>query len=334
MDLTNPLLPHLLFGITHPNCDFMSITLCILLLFFDNGPSSNYQEYHSGVMQAEKKLAESAYREALDAYKNVFADYSFLFVRDLKIAAQVAWYVRDTSLAIDYMERGISAGWSRKDIRGNNFLDSLRQTKAYRELDKQYQQLHSQFEADIDQTLREQVHHLFKQDQWRALGALFRIGGKAKDRYAERRFAPQSEEHLKSITTILENHGYPGEQLIRNDFWASTILSHHNSISKEYVLRDTLYHHIRPLLQNAYQRGEISPLELATIDDWYLTVRDGHHKAHYGILNRPSPTEIHYLNGRRSNAGLRSMELRNALIDQEAKTGMNLYTQEGWIQGK
>ncbi len=305
-----------------------------LLLLLQQGLSTNYQEYHQDIRKAEEFLAESAYHQALDKYEAVFADYDFIFVRDLKIATQVAWYVGDTSLAINYMERGISAGWQQKDIRRNECLDALRQTNAYRELDKRYPDLRRQYEASLDQTLRKQVHRLFKQDQWKALGVLLRIGRKAKDRYAERRFAPQSEDHLETLSTILETHGYPGEQLIGNNYWGETILSHHNSISEEYVLQDTLYRHLRPSLKKAYRRGEISALELATIDEWYLTVLDGHDKAHYGILNRPSPSDIQYVNERRKSVGLRSMELRNALIDQEAKTGMNLYTQEGWIEGK
>jgi hypothetical protein len=150
--------------------DECSVRGYVLLLSLLQAPSTDYQEYHQEIRKAEEHLAESAYHQALDKYEAVFADYDFIFVRDLKIATQVAWYLRDTSLAIEFLERGISAGWQRKDIRRNECLDALRQTNAYRELDKRFPDLRKQYEQAIDQTLRKQVHQLFKQDQWKALG--------------------------------------------------------------------------------------------------------------------------------------------------------------------
>jgi len=222
----------MLFGIHHPNCMQMRFHFYLLLITLYQPPTTNYQRYHQRVLQAEEHLIDSAYRQALDEYTSMLTTYDFIFVRDLKIATQVAWLVRDTAMAIHFLEKGMLAGWERKEIRRTDFLDALRLTNAYRELDKKYPTLRSQYESSLDQTLRKQVQRLFKQDQWKALGALLRIGRKAKDRYTERRFAPQSEEHLQALSTILETHGYPGERLIGNNYWGETILSHHNSISE------------------------------------------------------------------------------------------------------
>lgn len=54
-----------------------------LLLLLQQGLSTNYQEYHQDIRMAEESLSESAYHQALDKYEAVFADYDFLFVREM-----------------------------------------------------------------------------------------------------------------------------------------------------------------------------------------------------------------------------------------------------------
>ena len=78
------------------------------------------------------------------------------------------------------------------------------------------------------------------------MGALFRIGSKSQDNYAENKFAPHSEQQISELRDILLEIGYPGEKLIGNDYWVSTILSHHNSISQAYNKKDRLYPELKP----------------------------------------------------------------------------------------
>ena len=75
---------------------------------------------------------------------------------------------------------------------------------------------------------------MFKKDQRLDFPYYLRIGEKAKERYALRKFAPNSGKQIARLNEILDEYGYPGERLTGNDFWMSTILVHHNSISPEY----------------------------------------------------------------------------------------------------
>ena len=176
---------------------------------------------------------------------------------------------------------------------------------------------------------------MFKKDQRKALGAFIRIGDKSRDRYAEKKFAPHSESQLQQLKTILDQKGYPGEKLIGNSLWASVILSHHNSISLAYNSKDTLYTGLKPQLKEALSRGEMSPYELAQIEDWRTAALSGHEKTTYGYLGRISDdNDMFNVNNNRSEIGLRSVELRNQLIDVEDKLGLNLYLPKGWQDGR
>jgi hypothetical protein len=140
---------------------------------------------------------------------------------------------------------------------------------------------------------------------------------------------------MEELRKILDSHGYPGEQLIGNNYWMSTILSHHNSISEEYNKKDTIYPELKPKLMQALAKGQVSPFELALIDDWYRTVTKADQNASYGILNPPSKAKLTESNALRRSVGLRAIELRNSLVDMQEKTGMDFYLPgNAWIDGK
>ncbi len=229
----------------------------------------------------------------------------------------------------------MKAGWTLKKINKNDNLQSLKEQREWPKIISAYDSLHKIYLSRLDFQMKGEVHEMFKKDQKKAFGALFRIGQKAQDKYAERKFAPHSEKQLIQLDSILNQQGYPGEQLIGNDLWASVILSHHNSISLNYNAKDMRYKQLRPKLMKALRRGEISPYEFAQIEDWRTAALTGHESTSFGFIGKiPSHTEFKTVNENRSAIGLRSIELRNNLIDVEKSTGLNLYLPKGWQHGK
>ena len=110
----------------------------------------------------------------------------------------------------------------------------------------------------------------------------------------------------------------------------STILSHHNSISIAYNNKDKLYPGLKSELKIALKNGQISPFEFALIDDWYRSCKYDRNRATYGILDLPSQSQISKTNELRENILLRPIELRDALVDIQNKTGMNFYLPDIW----
>ena len=305
----------------------------ITLKGFQINKNLDYLKYHVQINGAETLISQEAFEDALIAYEQVFKIYDFIFLRDYKVAAQLALYLDEKQIALEIVRKGIAAGWELKDIKKNNFLKPLQEDPEWSAIEQSYSNLHSQFGTRIDWDLREKVHNMFKKDQKKAMGALFRIGNKSQERYGTKKFAPHSENQMYELIDILNNVGYPGEKIIGNNFWMSTIISHHNSISLEYVMKDTLYNYIKPKLFRAIENGEMSPYEFALIDDWQKAVVSERTVPGYGFLISPKDSTLLQTNELRQKIALRSIELRNKLVDVERKTGMDFYL-PNWIIGK
>ena len=314
----------------------ISLPILILTLSLTNSMANetkDYVHYHQQVLKAEQLITQEKFDSALKIYEELVQDYDFIFLKEYQISAQLALYLGNTPKATRLVEKGILAGWEWKSIRRNKFLGSLRNAEDWKNLKKSYSELRQQYLSSLNNPLRKQVKKLFSRDQRKAIGALLTFSSKAQDRYAEKKFAPHSERQLAELKVILRQYGYPGEQLIGNNYWASTILSHHNSISLEYGQKDTLYQTLKPELEKALRKGQVSPFELALIDEWYRNVQQ--QDLTYGILNPPAKAGLKGINNLRATVYLRSVETRNKLFEIQEKTGMIFYLEGSpWIDGK
>ena len=316
---------------------FKQLVFPLLIVFalsgFQDDDSLDYREYHKQIMEVERLLCEEDFGEALVRYEQVFERYEFVFLRDYKVASQLALYLGDKKKAFNYIKKGIVAGWLLKDLRKNKYLKQLRSDPEWTTMERSYKNLRSEHLAKIDVATREKVQLMFKKDQKKAMGALFKIGNKSQEKYGTEKFAPHSEEQIYELIRILEKNGYPGEKNIGNNFWMATIISHHNSISREYNSKDTLYNFIKPKLIRAIENGEMSPYEFALVDDWQKAVISERNTAGYGFLISPKKTTFTETDQLRQQIGLRSITLRNKLVDVEIKTGIDFYLPD-WIRGK
>ena len=311
------------------------ILISFLLISTKSKAQENYLNYHSKVIECEQLIVEENYTSAIDIFDSLFEQYDFLFLRDIKVATELSAYKNDYRSGLKFTRLGIKAGWTLKSINKNEKVQSLKEYPEWSNIVSEYDSLHKIYLSKLNFRLEEQVHEMFKNDQKKAFGAFIRIGEKSKRKYSEKKFAPHSKRQLEKMEQILNEYGYPGEQLIGNNFWGSVILSHHNSISVDYNSKDTLYAQLRPKLLNSLKKGEISPYELAQIEDWLIAGLNNHELTSYGFLGRiPNNSELNKVNRNRSEIGLRSIELRNNLIDIEKSTGLNLYLPKGWQKGK
>ncbi|MRI00027.1 hypothetical protein GH721_05700 [Kriegella sp. EG-1] len=316
----------------------LSLTLILIGFLFASSNSKaqeNYLNYHSKVIECEKLIVEGKYTSAINIFDSLFKQFNFLFLRDVKVATELSAFEKDYKSGLKFAGLGIKAGWTLESINKNDNLQSFREKPEWTKIMTSYDSLHKIYLSRLNIQVKEQVHEMFKKDQKKAFGALLRIGQKAKRRYSEKKFAPHSEHQLEKLEQILNVYGYPGERLIGNNLWSSVILSHHNSISVNYNSKDTIYDYLKPKLLNALKQGEISPYELAQIEDWRIAASNNHELTSYGFLGAiPYDIVLETINKNRTNIGLRSIDLRNELIDVENETGMNLHLPKGWQNGK
>lgn len=293
----------------------------------------DYAEYHLETLVAEEWIATKDYKKALEVYEELMNSYSFVFLRDQKIAVQLALLLGENRKAINYLKTAISKGWEMENLKDNTFiLDKLSKIE-WKNIEEEYDELHHLSIENIDSDLRGVVEFMYKKDQ-----ALAKVVSMVEDEsqqeiFVLNTFSSESEKQLEHLSRILEDDGYPGEQKIANNFWMSTIVSHHNSIAQDYVLKDSLYNSIKPKLLIALSLGQISPYEFALMEDWKKAVESDEAETVYAYVNPPRETFVARINNSRQKIGLRSIELRNSLVNLEEQSGMNFYLPD-WVDGK
>jgi len=286
----------------------------------------DYTSYHQQIRKAEELIVDQKYPEAVQVYRLVFDSYEFLFLRDCKVATQVALHAGETDAAFYFLRSGFKNGWELKSARKEAWLKSSKGHPLWKRTVAEYPRLRAVYLSRISPEIRQIVKEMFRKDQRKALGALFTFTSAAQDRYAEKKFAPHSVKQMNKLIAMMKTCGYPGERLIGTENWASVIISHHNSISEEHAIADTLYPYIRPQLLAAIGKGQVNPYEFAFMEDWYVAVRSGHKEKAFGILqNNLTQPETIKANELRDQAGLRSLETQRKLSDIEKLTGMQFY---------
>ena len=87
---------------------------------------------------------------------------------------------------------------------------------------------------------------------------------------------------------------------------------------------------------SSLDKGQISPFEIALIENWRTASQSNHQEVSYGYLGPAlDPESLEIVNVMRQEIGLRSIELRNALVKIQDETGINFYLQgEPWQTGE
>jgi hypothetical protein len=290
----------------------------------------NYLDYHQEILRIENLLVERNWNAALELYVDLSDQYDFIFLRDLKLASQVALFAGQPNKSQYFLEKAVEGGWSKNQILSNPVLNHFFKRS---ELISVYREARTE-RRPLDEKLSSQVRKMSFKDQRMAFGALLYIGDAAQARYAEREFGPHSIRQMELLWEMLEKPEYPGERLVGNPEWMSTIISHHNSISQGFNRADKIYPRVFPKLMDAVERGELYPYQLAIIDDWYRSSVEKDALT-YGYLNTVYASHREACDELRASLGLRSIELHNALVDLQEETKLDLYFEAyGWLNGK
>ena len=297
--------------------------------------SPNYMDYHQEVIRCEALIAEKKIEDARHRLDTLFSRFDFVFLREYKLATALSIHSQDYASAFRFLRLGMLHGWTIGSIKKDKNVEPLKKDIRWKELLADYDSLHKIYWSTLNIPLREEAQAILKADQKIALKTFIRIGEGSRKKYALKKFAPHSEKVLKRLYEILRQQGYPGEKLIGNGWWTSVSLSHHNSMDPAYTLKDTLYVHLRPELLKALARGELHPKEFAIMEDWKHATTDPKSSTLYGFVGEISDaSRLSVINHNRNDIGLRSVDLRNKLLDIEIETGFDLYLPKGWQKGK
>jgi hypothetical protein len=297
----------------------MKLLLLLLILpFIALAQRYSYLDYHTQIVKAEQHIVNRQFNESLDIYLRLSEKYEHIFLRDIKVAAQLSAYTNDAKKLFFFLDKGLRKGWSLKDIRKHSHINKFKSGKQWRTLEDNEENYEKRFNESINLHLRREMKEMFIEDQKRALRVALTPGRKWRDRYTNKKFVPNNRRQVRSISEIIDQHGYPGEKIIGDKSWATVIISHNE--------HDTIYKELRPKLYKAFDRGELSAIDLAIIETWRVTVESNRKDRGFLIWNdEVSKDQAMRADSLRTTIGLRNVELNNKLIAMEKELKMNFY---------
>lgn len=296
----------------------LSVLLLTLIPFLCSGQTKNYLEYHTDITKAEEFIVSRQFNESLGIYRKLEDKFDHMFLRDIKVATQLAAYSNDTDNLFHFLEIGMKKGWTSKEIMNLKILKKFKNDDRWERLKANKDQFRKEFESNINLQLRTEIKEMLNEDQKRAIRVALTPIKKWRERYTNRKFVPNNRTQVRRINQIIDQHGYPGEKVIGDKSWATVIISHNE--------HDTIYNQLRPKLYSAYERGELSAIELAIIETW-RTVVDTDRKEKGFIIWGDEITKPELIKGDslRQTIGLRSIDLNNKLIQTEKELDMKFY---------
>ena len=296
----------------------LPILLLTLIPILCSGQTKNYLEYHNEIIKAEEFIVTRQFNKSLEIYRILIDNYEHVFLRDIKVAAQLSAYLNDTDNLFYFLEKGMKNGWTSKEIMKIGTFKKFRNDNRWLKLKANEDQFRKEFESSINSQLRAEIKEMFNEDQKRALRVALTPSKKWRERYTNRKFVSNNRVQVRRINQIIDQLGYPGEKIIGDKSWATVIISHNE--------HDTIYSELRPKLYSAFERGEISAIDLAIIETWRMVV-DTDRKEKGFIIWREEITKSESIKGDslRQSIGLRSIELNNKLIQTEKDLDMKFY---------
>ncbi|QMU28766.1 hypothetical protein [Adhaeribacter radiodurans] len=295
-----------------------SLFLLLLLPVLCSAQTPNYLEYHQQIIQAEEYLVARQFSESLKIYRHLTATYPHVFLRDLKVAAQLAAYSQDTANLYFFLEIAMQKGWTYQQIRKRETFQQFKSEPKFKKLQANKDQFQKAFEKNINLALKAEIKQMLTADQKRALRVALTPGKRWRERYTKQKFVPHNRAQVRRINQIMDQVGYPGEKIIGDHSWATVLISHNE--------HDSIYRELRPKLYAAFERGEISAIELAIIESWRCVVDTGGKDKAFVIWEQEiSQPEATHADSLRSTIGLRNIALNNRLLDLEKELKIKFY---------
>lgn len=294
------------------------LLLLIVIPVLGSAQSNSYLDYHKEIIKAEKHIVNREFKESLKIYRNLADNYEFVFLRDIKVAAQLSGYVNDVENLYYFLENGMRKGWTLKKIKTHDHLRKYKSASRWKTLKGNQENYKKEFYESINADLRKEVRKMFVKDQKRALRVALTPIKTWRERYTNRRFVPNNKIQVRRINRIIDDFGYPGERIIGDKSWATVIISHNE--------HDTIYNRLRPKLYKALERGELAPVDLAIIETWRLVVDTNRQDKGFLIWSgEVTLEEATHADSLRNTIGLRNIQLNNDLIETEKELEMKFY---------
>ena len=242
----------------------MKYTLIVILFFnFLNINAQNYLDYYKLINQAEILTIKHQFSKSDSIYKEAFKVVERPFKEDLFLYALNSEKMMNYELTNEYLIKAIGMGLCLRQMK--NKLSSFKSTKYWKEIKRNYKNLNEQFPNTINPKFSDEIAEMIRIDQ-RVRHPIF---GRNK-----RMYLVDEQNFTKLLQLIKENNGKwigfstigeitpKGKYDVTNNI--VLLLLHFNNEQLE---------HLKPILQEAVNKGEMYPYHFARVFD-YNSIRN------------------------------------------------------------
>ncbi|ARS36634.1 hypothetical protein [Pontibacter actiniarum] len=214
--------------------------------------------YHPVINQAELRIVEKDYQQALEAYKQAFASVPSPFARDYYNAAVTALLLHERKETFRYLEGLVKKGVSLEYLERQPVFDSLRTTRHWRKFARKYPKRRRKYDERFNQELRADLDELYARDQYfREAEGGWRVHG---DTIKQIEVA-----NTAKLLDWIETYGYPGEDQIGVADTLEQLPRFSIVIVRQTLARKG--YDFSDVLTKAVQQGRIAPQPVAYLLD-------------------------------------------------------------------
>ncbi|RIJ37278.1 hypothetical protein [Pontibacter oryzae] len=224
----------------------------------DQTPPDYTAVYHPVINQAELRVVEKKYEEALVAYKQAFASVPSAFARDYYNAAVAALLLQERKETFDYLEKLVAKGVSLDYLERQPVFDSLQATRHWRKFARKYPKRRRKYNEGFNQELRANLDELYARDQYfRQAKGGWRVHGDTIKKI--------EVANTAKLLGWIDAYGYPGEDQIGVADTLEQLPRFSIVIERQTKARKG--HDFSDVLTKAVKQGRIAPQPAAYLLD-------------------------------------------------------------------
>lgn len=176
--------------------------------------ANDYLQYYQLINQAELKIVQSSYAEALGLYEFSFSKVEYVFAKDAFNAATCAYLINDYDKAFKYITESVLKGVDISNFQTCVF-EKLQRLEKWRSIVALRENLKDRHFQSINLILRREIDLLHARDQ------KIRFDHPTRVEEAKEKIANVDYRNLVELLKIFEEYGVTGEDLIGVDNFRS-----------------------------------------------------------------------------------------------------------------
>ncbi|NVN95013.1 MAG: hypothetical protein HXX18_06990 [Bacteroidetes bacterium] len=188
------------------------IVFFLLLPWVSYSQNKNYSEYYKLTNQAELKIVDSSFADALMIYQSAFNKFKNNFGQDIYNACLCAILSKQNEVAEVFLEKMVFKGYTIDQFKSNTY-ENFKKSKAWKLFKNKYPELRAGFLKSFDNDLKTELENM--------------AIAESNANLPERKFDSIVYENTKRLCEIFTTMGFPKTNMFQTKTMLPVILVRH-----------------------------------------------------------------------------------------------------------